>query len=127
MDCYEGQRQAAAARREVRALRAQLRERREKAGPAADALAALDRKAAALEGGERGPRGGGRRGPVGGEPSLGRVAGELGSLLGLLQEADAAPTTQAVAAVEAAKAELAGLLRRWKELKEQDGKALEGK
>src|SRR5205814_1464030 len=32
MDCYEGQRQAAAARREVRALRAQLRERREKAG-----------------------------------------------------------------------------------------------
>jgi photosystem II stability/assembly factor-like uncharacterized protein len=125
MKCYEGMRQARTAAAQVRKLREQLAAVREKAGegPVAEAVAALDRKAAALAGAERGR---GRRGaPVEErEPSLGRVGGELGGLLALLEEADAAPTTQAVAAVGEADRALAGLLAKWEEMRTRDLAAL---
>src|SRR5207302_842791 len=63
MQCWEGMGRAHRALTEVRGLRAQLRARRGSAGqgPLAEALAALDREAMALEGNQ--PRRGRRRGP----------------------------------------------------------------
>jgi hypothetical protein len=116
MQCYDGMRQARDAQRQIRALRDQLQALRGKAGPLADAVAALDEKAAALTGAERGFRG--RRDPGPREESLGRLAGELGGLLALLQGADAAPTTQAVAAVGDVRAGLDKVLKRWAEMKD---------
>ncbi len=103
-----------AALQEVRALRAQLRERREKAsGAMADAINALDQKAAALEG-----SGGGRRGR-GAETadSLSTLNGELATVLGILEESDQTPTTQAAAAVNELCKSLDAQLAKWKVLK----------
>jgi photosystem II stability/assembly factor-like uncharacterized protein len=127
MQCYDGMRQAREVTGQVRRLREQLRGVREKAGqgPAADAVAALDGKAAALVGAERPMLRGGRgRGGNPNEVSLSRFAGELGRLLAVLQGADVAPTTQAVAAVGAARQALDGLLARWADLKAKDMPAL---
>src|SRR5438270_1749518 len=78
-------------------LRAQIKDLRARAGiapAAAAALAALDKKAAALEGE------GGQRPPAAAPapPGLSQVHASLATLLDVLQQADAAPTTQAVAA-----------------------------
>jgi photosystem II stability/assembly factor-like uncharacterized protein len=117
MRCYQGMSEVHQAQEEIRKLRAKVKERRErlKSGPLADALVALDARAAAIEGG-RGPR---RRGmpqterPPGSEAiSLTRVFGEFSSVYDILQEADAAPTTQAVAAGGA-------VLRNWQKLRER--------
>ena len=77
----------AGALRDLRALRAKVRDARTNAGPgpAADALAEFDGKAATVE--------------SGGTPSLTRVNGELASLYGNIQDADAFPTAQLVAAI----------------------------
>ncbi len=107
MQCYEGAKQARAALAEVRQFRARLK----------DDKGDLGRKAAALEGAER------RRGerPADGprEPTFNRVAGDLEHLLSVLQGADVAPTSQAVAAVEEARKSLQTLLERWKELRDK--------
>jgi len=123
LECYDGVRQARDALGQVRRLRAQVQERREKAGEAlAGALAELDRKAAALVGTER------RRGerPADGarEPTLARQADELQRLLDVLQGADAAPTTQAVAACAEANKALRELLTRRAELMGAEVKAI---
>jgi photosystem II stability/assembly factor-like uncharacterized protein len=124
MECYEGVRQAREALGQVRKLRAQLKEVRGKTEDKSltEALAELDRKAAALEGSER------RRGerPAEGAPtaSLARLSEEALRLLDVLQGADAAPTTQAVATCGETRKALAGLLERWGELKDKDVKAL---
>jgi photosystem II stability/assembly factor-like uncharacterized protein len=128
---YEGAREAREAQSEIRKLRAQLKEVRERAGQGAlaDAIVALDGKAAALDGGEagglRGAGGGQRGGGRGaGEASFARLSGELSSLMNLVESADATPTTQAVAAFDEAQRALAGLMARWREIKSQDVKAL---
>lgn len=98
--------------RELRALRASLRG---KAG-----TEALDKDLAALDGEGGGGRGGGRGGgqpPVGGVVSLSALSGQLTQLLNLLQNADAAPTTQAVAAAEAALQSYKTTMARWERLK----------
>src|SRR5205085_522592 len=97
-----------------------LKELLERAAPGvpADALAELDRKAAALEGSpiRRGEKaGGGAR-----AASLAQLAGSLHRLLDVLQGADATPTTQAVAACAETQKALGDLRRRWGELKERD-------
>jgi hypothetical protein len=129
MQCYEGARQARAVTAQVEKLRADLRSRGEKAKEAAlkDATAALDRKLAALAGaaaGGRRPRGGG-----GGsrEPTFGRVQGEMGQLLRLLQRADATPTSPLVAACGEAQKTFAGLVERWRELSGKELRALNEK
>jgi len=129
MQCYDGMREARVAQGQIRRLRAQINDRRTKAGdgPVAEALTALDRKSAALEGPEFGGRGRGGRGGRGAPPSgesLGRAAGELGPLLRVLQGADMTPTTQVVAAVTAARKSLDDLLKRWSEIKDKDVKAV---
>jgi photosystem II stability/assembly factor-like uncharacterized protein len=130
MQCYEGMQQARTITARIDKLRAELRSRADQAREAAlkDATTALDRKLAALPGtvmggrGDRGVRGGGSR-----EPTFGRVQGEMGQLLNLLQRADATPTSQLVAACGEAQKTLAGLLERWRELSGQELKALNEK
>jgi photosystem II stability/assembly factor-like uncharacterized protein len=125
LECYGGVRQAREALGQARALRARVRELREKAGPGAlaDALAEWDRKAAALEGSER--RRGERFADGPREPTLARVADEMQRLLDVLQGADAAPTTQAVAACAGARKGLRDLLARWAEVTGPEMKALD--
>jgi photosystem II stability/assembly factor-like uncharacterized protein len=125
MQCYEGMGRANQALRQVRQLRTRLEEVREKVekGTLAEALDKLDEKAAALAGRAQIGRGmRGRAGPR--EASLTAVNGELGTLLRILQGADATPTTQAVAGVEEVRQGLEKLLGRWEELKGKEVKAL---
>jgi photosystem II stability/assembly factor-like uncharacterized protein len=127
MQCYEGARQARETLERVHQLREQVKKVEDKAADKElkEALAELDRQAAALEGSAR-RRGEGRpSGP--GEASLARVEGELQGLQAVLQGADAAPTTQAVAGCEAARQTLGTLLKRWSALRDNDIKALNDK
>ena len=78
----------------------------------AGADAALQAKLTALEG-----QGGGRGAAADGPDSFNSVIGSMNQLLGLLQGADATPTTQLVAAVGQRRAALAKLQTRWNELK----------
>ena len=94
-----------AALRDVRALRARL----SALGPrlsAADSTpaAAIERGLGALE--------------SGGGDNLARLNGELGHLFGVLQEVDAEPTTQTVAALGERERALRAALERWRRLRE---------
>lgn len=125
MQCYDGMHQARGAVDAIRKLRTRLRELRDKTEDKAltDALAELEKKVSALEGAAA-PRRGQRFAEGPREPSLGRLAGEIGRLLEVLQGADATPTTQAAAACEQAQTGLRDLLARWEDLKAKDVKAL---
>jgi hypothetical protein len=131
---YDGVLGTQAALRELRAIRTQVKTLQEKAGqnPIAQALADFDKKAAALEGGG-GAAGGGQRGgggggfgpgAGGGGDTLAGIGGSLTSLMGLMQAADAAPTSQVLTAVGERQKALAVLMDRWKALKTQDLAAL---
>jgi photosystem II stability/assembly factor-like uncharacterized protein len=120
MRCYEGIVKTRSAQAEIRKLHDQLRALKEKAGQGttAEAIAALDKKAAGVEGaGGLGPRGGGASG-------LARLAGDLLSVMNLVEGADAAPTTQAAAASDALQKSLADALSSWSEIKNKDLKSL---
>jgi photosystem II stability/assembly factor-like uncharacterized protein len=130
MQCYEGVQQARTITAQIQKLRAGLRSRGDQAREAAlkEAITALDRKLAALPGAAvgarrtRGDRGGGLR-----EPTFGRVQGEMGRLLNLLQRADATPTSQVVTACGEAQKTFTGLLARWRELSGKELQALNEK
>jgi hypothetical protein len=126
MRCYEGLTQIHDALEQVRKLRAQLRDLHGRAsqGALAEAINALEGKAAVLEGAGGGFRGGGGQGRPSTEPTLSRLNGELVGLMGVVDGADVAPTTQAMAASEQLQRALAALLSRWNEIKEKDVKAL---
>ena len=102
-----------AALEQVRALRKELKAVRERAGtgPLGATLDSLDARAATLETGGPAPAPGARR-----EENLTRLNGELVQLYGVIQGVDAAPTTQAVAAVRELERALAERLARWREL-----------
>jgi photosystem II stability/assembly factor-like uncharacterized protein len=96
---------------QVRSMRKQLHDLKDQG-----AVAALDQKAAELEG--AGPPA--RRGVPEGPDTLTSVSASLGFLMELLQEADVAPTSQAVAAVAGRRAALGKLIQRWSDLKKSD-------
>ena len=100
----------------VRAFRATLKERIAKTSDPVEKeqLAALDQKAAALEGGRSSRRG--RRGSASAEKDFGRIAGELLGLLDVVESTDAAPTPQAVSATTDLEKALDAALARWKEI-----------
>jgi hypothetical protein len=111
---------------EIKKLRAQIKELHARAGipPAlADSLAALDKKAAALMG-EGGGRGAGRAAALPATPNLEQIHGSLATLLEVLQSADAAPTTQAVAAAEQLQRRLRAALSDWENMKRTDVESL---
>jgi hypothetical protein len=87
----------------VRTIRGRL-----KGAPAGSAQEALDKEAAALEGAAGGFFGG----AADGEDSLSRVQGQLQQLYEIVIGADAAPTSQAVAAIEERRAALGRTLAR---------------
>jgi photosystem II stability/assembly factor-like uncharacterized protein len=67
---------------------------------------------------------GGRRGGPSGPPNLGGIRTTLARLEHSIQNADAAPTTAQIEAVQQTSAPLAGLLDRWQTIKATDLKAL---
>src|SRR5690348_10925645 len=99
-------------------LRAELRAARERGGASVvDAIAGLDAKVGALEGG-----GGGGRGGRGGGASTSFTAlnGELAALYAIVEGSDRAPTTQALAALTDLQRQLTGLLSLWTVLRTKD-------
>jgi hypothetical protein len=119
-DLYADTRTVSSAMEQVKALRAEIKDR-EKNAPAevATSLAALDQKLQTLGGGEGGRGGGG--GGRGGDPkTFAASRAALLALMGMLQEADVAPTTaQTDAAANLKHAEQA-VLDAWQSLKSQD-------
>jgi hypothetical protein len=105
---------------QLRALRAQLRAAREHGSSSvSDAIAALDGKAAALEGG-----GGGRGGRGSGSASFAALNSELASLYAIVEGADVAPTPQALAAVADRERALTSLLANWNTIRTNEVPAL---
>jgi photosystem II stability/assembly factor-like uncharacterized protein len=129
MQCYDGLQQIRATRAQTRQLRDQLETARERAseGDLRAALAALDRKAADLEGTFM-PRG--RPGLIRNEdarPTLGKLSGDLSAVMGLVQGADMTPTSQAMAAFERSSQALSELRTRWIDLKTKELKSVNEK
>ncbi len=121
---YDGIVDVQAALRQVRGLRAQVKETLGRAGggPVAQALAGFDQQAAALEGSAGAGFGGGAAAP--GPDTLNSTGSALSSLLTLLQGADAAPTAQGAAAVTERLRLLGQVLGRWNLLKTGELSAL---
>jgi photosystem II stability/assembly factor-like uncharacterized protein len=108
------------AARQARDLRRQLGEYQTRAGvrderELADALSALDRRAAAIAGGQT---------PQETTPTLTRLNGSLAALMTAVGGADAAPTAQASTAFAAYRQLLNRQLEAWAALKEKDLAAL---
>jgi hypothetical protein len=127
MQMADGIAKSARALQQVGVVRAQLEAAKAKAasGPLAEACAALDQKLALLAG-----QAGGRRGARGAAPAardLGRLNGELARMFGLLQEADAAPPSQNVAAARDAASALKTLLAQWQQITTTDLPAINAK
>jgi hypothetical protein len=106
MRAYDGLARSHAAWQEVRSVRAAIKEARARQVPAdlAQRLAALDEQASALEAGRPD------------SPGLGRLNGQLASLLDVLQDADAAPTAQVRSALADVSGNTDQALARWKGL-----------
>ena len=100
----------------VDSLRAQIEQRKKihVSGDAAESLEALDKKLEALEGGQAGGR------PAQPGESLRSLRGAMLQLLGVLQEADVAPTSQAAESVTALRQAAEPLLQRWKAIDSTD-------
>ena len=99
------------AQADVQSVRRTLRDAKGGAtGPASAAPDSLEQQLASIEGD-------GRAGAAGASPSLGSVSGELETLYGLLQEADAAPTRQLSLAVADRIRTLDSILTRLKSLR----------
>lgn len=121
---YDGVLKTQEALQQLRALRAQLRTIRERAGssPAAEAIRQFDTRAAALEGGggtgQRGGGGGERGGSAGASgETLAGIGGSLNQVMAMLQASDTTPTTQLAAAAAERRRALAALMARWNAFK----------
>jgi hypothetical protein len=117
---YDDMATASKALEQMRALSEKLRQLRDLAQGASDAIAEFEGKVLALEGAGTGGRGGGGRGAAAGPDTITSVNGSLGVLMRLIQEADVAPTTQAVAASADRRKAMASLLQRWAAMKSRD-------
>jgi hypothetical protein len=103
---------------QARVLRARLRETRDRTPALVQAIDALDQQVAAVVG--QGGGGGRGRGGGGGPRTIASMNGELLTLLNLLEDSDAPPTTQATAAVLAAERDFAALVSRWNTLRTRE-------
>ena len=121
----EGMNESFASLQQVQSLRAQLKDRAEKAGKGklGDAIAALDKQAAELEGAAQSA--------FFGLPASGKQPEDFSSLnqhfggiLTVADSADAAPTTQATAAYREFKDALHTLLTRWAKIRQTEVPAL---
>ncbi len=124
---YENVLACSAALEETKALRGQLKQLSQQGGRGAtadagtlNAIHAMDEKVATLEGGGRQRFGGGGFAPRTGPDTLNSMKDALTALMHLLQGADVAPTTQAVAAIGERQKQFAAVMERWTELKRRD-------
>ena len=105
---------------EARSAREQLQKLSKQAsGPTADAILAMDKKVSALLGG-----GGGPRGAAAATPTLGSLSGEIGTLYGEVDRADAAPTQAQTTAIAETEKTLEDPMKQWAALKGTDLPAL---
>jgi photosystem II stability/assembly factor-like uncharacterized protein len=116
-----GMNESFAALAKVRSLRAQLKERAAKAGKSAlsDAIAAVDKQAAVLEGAAQSSFFGlppGAKQPE----NFSTLNQHFGNLLSVAGSADAAPTTQATAVYKELQEALAKQSSQWTKIREQD-------
>ena len=121
----KGMNESFAALSQVRAVRAQLEERGAKAGQGAltDAITALDKQTAELEGATQSNFFGlppGAKQPE----NFSSLNQHFGSILAVADSADAAPTTQATAVFKELEEVLAKLVDRWTKIRQQDVPAL---
>jgi hypothetical protein len=110
---------------QVRSVRAQLKERAAKAGKGelADAIAALDKQAAELEGAAQSSFFGLPPGAKQQE-NFSSLNQHFGGILSVADSADAAPTTQATAVFKELEEALNKLVARWTKIRQQDIPAL---
>jgi hypothetical protein len=125
------------AERQAREMRDQITKLQPQAsGPAADALAAFDKKLEALVGAQAGGRGrgqgpgagggrGGARGTSGSE-TLNTATVALAGVMSSLQSADVQPTTIQLSAIARARTTAAGVMARWSALRTTELAALNG-
>jgi photosystem II stability/assembly factor-like uncharacterized protein len=120
----EGMNETFQALQQVRSLRPQITDRAGKVkGALADSLTALDKQAAQLEGASQGAFFGVP--PSGKQPeNLSTLNQHFGQLLGVVDSADAAPTTQASAVYLELEDSLGKVLAQWKKLRDGDAPAL---
>ena len=117
----EGMNESFEALSQVRSVRAQLKERAAKAGKGAiaDAIAALDKQAAELEGAAQSNFFGlppGAKQPE----NFSSLNQHFGGILSVADSADAAPTTQATAVFKELKEALEKLVARWTKIHQED-------
>jgi hypothetical protein len=127
LQCWEQIQQLQGTLAQIRSLRTQLKERRERAGAGAlaGAIASLEKKVQALAGQPLRRRGEETERRAGsGEKTLTRLMSECATLLGVIDGVDATPTSQAVEASRQLARTQDGLQARWAELKNVDVAAL---
>ncbi len=120
-DAARGMNESFAALKSVRSLRAQLKERAEKAGrgPLGDEIAALDKKVEGLEGAKQQTFFG--QPPTGKEKeNLSTLNQHFGALLGIADSCDCAPTAQARTLQRELDASLRALPAEWKQIQGTD-------
>jgi photosystem II stability/assembly factor-like uncharacterized protein len=121
----EGMNETFEALGKVRSVRAQLKERGAKAGKGAlaDAITALDKQAAELEGAAQSNFFGLPPGAKQAE-NFSSLNQHFGGILSVADSADAAPTTQATAVYRELEGDLEKLTARWTKIRQQDIPAL---
>ncbi|MBI3586270.1 MAG: hypothetical protein HY088_03980 [Ignavibacteriales bacterium] len=120
---YSGIQQAYKTLEQLRKLRSQLKELQGRAsGSLADAIVALDKKAGELEGSSRFRRVGGSASVA--ESNFNKIRNDFSALYNVLQEADVAPTTQAVKQSSEAQKSFSDLTAQWNNLKAKELSAL---
>jgi hypothetical protein len=121
---YDGIRRDSTIVAQIGSLRSQLAATRQNPA-AAETVTAFEQKLTGLAGqGGGGGRGGRGGGGGGGQPTLASVTGDLTTVMNLLEGADVAPTTQALAAAARAEREFAALMSRWDALRTTELSAL---
>jgi hypothetical protein len=123
MQAYQGMQSTRGMLDEIQKLRAGIKEILSKsaAGPAATELASMDQKLAEIEGAQA-VRSAQRTQPAG--EDLTKLNAAFGTMLDVFQEADMAPTTQAVATERGLDVTLQRLVAQWTTIKGKDLSAL---
>ncbi|MCX5768089.1 MAG: glycoside hydrolase [Gemmatimonadetes bacterium] len=124
---YDAARESAVAAQQVRALRAQIADRKTKAPALAKELDALDASLQTLDAPAAGGRGGGggRGGAAPAAPgAFASIESQALPIMNVLQDADAAPTSQVVAAADERLRAFAVARRTWHHLTSTDVPAL---
>ncbi len=125
LEAYRGMQHSYEAEEQIKTLRTRIKELQGRAGKGAlsDALAALDKKAAAIGGAGRGESS--SPGTPGGTidlrgPNLTKINGAFGDILEQLQSTDVAPTMPTVASAAELQKVLTDVIASWNELKNKE-------